>query len=83
MAIQLYKAGDTHEVRGVKCEVGNFDIGELDTQLKNGWVANEQDLIEESTAEEVNPVRQAAKEKGIEGWETKRLNTLQAAIDAA
>ena len=54
MAIQLYRKGDSHTVRGVTCEACNFDQSELDHQLESGWVCNEQDLIEK-------PAKKAAK----------------------
>ena len=37
MAIALYREGDTHEVDGVKCEIGTFDHRELEQRKKEGW----------------------------------------------
>lgn len=34
----------------------------------------------EETKESNNPVRDAAKEAGIEGWDTKRIKTLEAEL---
>ena len=85
MAIQLYRAGDTHEVRGILCEVGNFEPHELDALLAQGWAKDPKDIGgEESVSEDVpdtlNPVRLQAKEAGIEGWENKRIKTLEAEL---
>lgn len=39
MAIQVYRKGDTHTVRGIKCELRNIDIKYRETFLKSGeWV---------------------------------------------
>ena len=87
MAIQLYRAGDTHEVRGILCEVGNFEPHELDVLLAQGWAKDPKDIggvPEEPKAEiepdTLNPVRLQAKEAGIEGWENKRIKTLEAEL---
>lgn len=95
MAIQLYKPGNTHKVKGVECEVKNFDIAELDYQLKEGWYrypgewdqgeapAEEQSGYEDEAPQEYSktdpnhPVRVSAREAGIDGWDTKRLATLE------
>ncbi len=90
MAIQLYKAGDSHEVRGIKCEVANFKPAELEARLAEGWAKSPEDIgngdkqeeikeaEEELFEEEIDPaeVRERAKVAGIEGWEKKRIKTL-------
>ncbi len=86
MAIQLYRPGTTHEVNGVKCEIGNFDISSMQGLIDIGWFTttdfNAQDEEPElETEEDINPVRVDAREAGIEGWETKRIKTLQAELD--
>lgn len=121
MSAQLYKKGNTHTVRGIDCELKNFDLAEVDYQLKNGWFLSPEELAEgaeevsavESTDESTDegntddgvldepektesfsaveigkndpnhPVRIAAKEAGIEGWDSKRLKTLEAALNDA
>ena len=45
MPLVLYKKGTTHEVNGVKCEIGRFEYDELFDRLKEGWV-NDPDKIE-------------------------------------
>lgn len=101
MAIQLYKPGNNHVVQGVPCEVKNFDIAELDYQLKQGWfrVPGEWDQVEteaeepETTKAPENepvgnndpnhPVRISAKAAGIDGWDTKRIATLEKQLNGA
>ena len=86
MAIQLYRAGDTHEVRGILCEVGNFEPHELDALLAQGWAKDPKDIGGEKIDEvpdvpdSLHPVRLQAKEAGIEGWENKRIKTLEAEL---
>ena len=82
MAIQLYRKGSTHTVRGVECECKNFKTGDLTLLLKEGWVTDPSEIDKPVDVEqEMNPIREAAKEAGIEGWDTKRIKTLQAALD--
>jgi len=90
MAIQLYKAGDTHEVRGIKCEVRNFTNQEYGYWLENGWYLDPKDIPLESVEEakeeveeekELHPVRLAAKDAGIDGYEKKRIKTLEGELD--
>lgn len=83
MAISVYKEGDTHTVNGVKCTIVQcLDVAEMHHHLENGCVLDEQDLYpEQEDFGDLNPVRLAAKEKGIEGWDTKRIKTLQALLD--
>jgi len=92
MAIQLYKTGTTHTVRGIECEVCNFSPRELDLRLSQGWVKDPSELgesappevVEETsqdTDENINPVRLKAKEAGIDGWDKKRIKTLEAELE--
>jgi len=50
MGIALYKPGDTHEIRGVKCTMEVFEIWQLDSCLKDGWKKNPQDTLEVENA---------------------------------
>ncbi len=106
MAIQLYRAGNTHTVRGIECELKNFTPNSLDAMLDEGWLKSPEEIgndkqIEESDQDErqeessedapqqedqeeikvLNPVRQAAKDAGIEGYEIKRIKTLEGLLD--
>ncbi len=94
MAIQLYKEGTSHNVKGVECEVKNFNISELEEKLAEGWVKSPSEIGGETvseapietmeSAEEIkettHPVRMAAKEAGIDGWDTRRIGTLEAEL---
>lgn len=85
MAIAVYKKGNKHLVNGVPCEIVLcIDVSDMNAQLENGCVHDEKELLvseEKESSEEINPIRLAAKEAGIEGWETKRIKTLQALLD--
>ena len=55
--IALYRKGNTHVIRGVKCEMGRFETKRLQGCLNSGWVTNPQDLLEvEEVVEVVEPV---------------------------
>jgi hypothetical protein len=45
MACLLYKKGDTHTVRGVKCIRQKFEAHEIPAQLQNGWVTTPQKTL--------------------------------------
>lgn len=49
---------------------------------ENGIEYAEDAEEEEEDTSDLNPVRLAAKEAGIEGWDTKRIKTLQKALEA-
>jgi hypothetical protein len=42
--IALYRPGDTHTVKGVKCKLGRFPNSELAVRLSEGWLTNVEDL---------------------------------------
>lgn len=42
--ITLYKKGSTHIVKGVECEIKNFNIDELESAKKEGYVTDPKDL---------------------------------------
>jgi len=90
--IQLYKSGNSHTVRGIECEVKNFDFEEMELMLSQGWVKDPSEIGESAPTEvieetpavsdtNINPIRLAAKEAGIDGWETKRIKTLEAELE--
>lgn len=91
MAIQLYREGSTHTVRGVDCEIGNFQPIEMEAMLKEGWVKDPSEIgveapkkpVKEEKGKDdtsIDPVRLAAKKAGIENWESKRIKTLEAEL---
>ncbi len=86
MAVQVYRAGTTHNIRGIECEIGNFSITSYMSMLNDGWYASPDEIgndaqDEDEDEEKINPVRILAKEKGIEGWDIKRIKTLEALLD--
>lgn len=89
MSAQVYRHGDTHVVRGVTCELKNIGIHEVDYYVEHGWCRSEKELIDtpEDDAPEddagLNPVRAAARDAGIAGWDTKQLKTLEKALSDA
>lgn len=48
MALQLYRKGNTHTVRGIECEVINVSLAEHFQLLESGegWVRDPSELIE-------------------------------------
>jgi len=62
----------------------------LDAQLASGWIVNESGIVDTVTKEEadtndsgklsIDEVRAAAKEAGLDGWDTKRKATLEAEL---
>lgn len=85
MAIHVYKKGTKHTVNGVLCEIVYcIDVTDMNAQLANGCVHDEKELYaEKKESEEINihPVRIAAREAGLENWETARIKTLEAALN--
>ena len=57
MAISLYKEGDTHVVRGVKCEILTCHHSKLDEYLSQGYVTAPEDLAKAKT--EVKDIEEA------------------------
>ena len=83
MAIVIYRAGNAHVINGVTCEMGRFDVSRLQALLDDGWVTDpKQLLISEADTNNTDKlsskeVRAAAKEAGIEGWETEKIKKLK------
>jgi len=97
MAIQVYKPGNTHTVRGVECEALNINIGSLSHYLENGyykkegeWLEAVEDEVETEDEPQVDEpvenkraegVREKAKAAGIEGFDKKRIKTLESELN--
>ncbi len=47
MAIRLYKKGDTHVYKGIKCELKNFEEFSVASALKEGWHMSVADIDSE------------------------------------
>ena len=54
MAVMLYKKGDKHEIRGIKCEMKRFPIAHMHTALKAGFVTDPKQL----EPKKVKPVKE-------------------------
>ncbi len=96
MAIQLYREGTTHNVRGIECELMNCDIADLNYYVDQGWSTSPETLeipiesddlpaeggpIPDPAPQDINPIRLRAKEAGIDGWDTKNFKTLEAELE--
>ena len=83
MAIKLYRKGTTHNINGVECEIrlftGRNPLGFVGI---DGWCKSIDDIDGVTDSDEwggytSEQVRELAKEADIEGWDTKRINTLK------
>lgn len=62
-----------------------FEAAEVGRNIEGGWSVTDptaEPVSAPDEAEEINPVRAAAKEAGIDGWDTKRIKTLEAELSA-
>lgn len=57
MACLLYRKGDEHTVRGVKCLRQKFEAHEIATQLKNGWFTTPGGAYEKKNTEGAGPTK--------------------------
>lgn len=51
--VLVYKEGDSHVIRGVKCEFARIKISEIDLYLSKGYVKDPQELLEEVEVSEL------------------------------
>lgn len=90
MTCILYRKGKGTQEFGIECESTTCEVEYLDSLLASGWSVNPPGYVppvsDEETDDEddapLNPVREAAKAAGIEGWDTKRIGTLQKLLEA-
>jgi len=81
--ITLYKKGNSHIVRGVVCELRNFETTEFDYALSLGYITDESKLDEkeadtnQSGKLSVKEVREAAKKAGISNYSKKKIDDLK------
>ena len=83
--ISLYKEGNTHIIRGVSCELKQFNVNDLEHALSLGYKTSPRDLYK-PTKEEADTngtgklstaeIRAAAKLAGIDNYAKKRISTL-------
>ena len=94
MAVALYRKGNTHTIRGIECEMQRFDNQHFESYLQEGWVIDPKLLAEPANEPANDPVsqfeggtitpqqvRESAKQAGIEGWDIKRIKTLEAELN--
>lgn len=86
MACVIYREGTGTVEHGIVCESTTCEIEHLEGLLSHGWSVNppsyqevkdEPEDDESDDASDINPVRLKAKDAGIEGWDTKRIGTLE------
>lgn len=93
MAVILYREGNTHTNRGIKCEARVFPVERMQAHLDDGWVLDPVELvtvlsepvadfegdIDDGMWEEwtLEELRKKAKEAGFQKWETARTKTLK------
>jgi hypothetical protein len=89
MSVALYKAGSTHTIKGIECEMKLFNENSFTNMLGSGWFYSPSECYEEATEPEDkldslddNEVRSIAKECGIKNWHNKKIARLKAEIDA-
>lgn len=95
MTCIVYREGRGTIEFGIECESAACEIEYLEGMLADGWSINppgyeppKPEMVEASEDESddgdapINPVRLEAKEAGIEGWDTKRIGTLQKLLEA-
>lgn len=82
--ITLYKDGDSHTVRGVKCQLKQFEVGQLKSAILNGWRITPEKLVVDTNQSgklSAKEVREAAKKAGIEDWKKGKIADLKKALD--
>lgn len=86
MASILYRAGTGTIVDGIECESVRVEHDQYQSHLSAGWSADVPGAkpldADGDGIVDADEVRQAAKDAGIEGWDTKRIKTLLAALEA-
>ena len=81
MSCVVYREGKGHFEHGIECEAARVDIDQLEAHLNSGWSVNPPGYVTEVADEDpADDTRAAAKAAGIEGWDTKRIKTLKAAL---
>jgi hypothetical protein len=86
MACILYREGKGAVEHGIPCESTTCEVETLEAMIEAGWSVNppgyeppklEGVEDEQEDAPAIHPVRLAAKEAGVEGWDFKRIGTLE------
>lgn len=53
MAVLVYRKGESHEIRGIKCEMARIEVRSLQNHLNAGWVTDINDLVSKPIVEPV------------------------------
>lgn len=76
----LFKKGSLHSFRGIPCEIIKVSASQVKEYKDNGWFSS----LDEANADtndsgklSNDEVRQAAKEAGLENWESGRIKGLK------
>jgi hypothetical protein len=83
MALKLYRTGTTHCINGIQCEIRLFKNRDASRFIGlDGWCSSIDDLNKPEVTDEwkgytSEQIRDLAKDESIEGWDTKRINTLK------
>ena len=84
MASLLYRAGTGHFENGVECEMISVEYDQYEAMLSAGWSTSPPGATaaeESKELSEADKVREAARLAGIDGWDTKRINTLRGLLE--
>ncbi len=60
MAINLYRKGNSHEVRGIDCEIVRCEISQMEDFLSAGCVKSPEDLLNKKEAAAVDKANSIA-----------------------
>lgn len=82
MASRLYREGKGWVENGVECDSILVEIDQLEAMLSAGWSVDVPGAKSEEFEKTDEEIRQAAKEAGIDGWDTKRISTLRKLLEA-
>ena len=77
MAVLVFRAGNTHTIKGVVCEMKRVPLAEMGGYIAEGWVTRTELLNAKPVKLSNSEVRESAEKAGIDGWDTKRFATLR------
>ena len=81
MSTAMYRAGETHNVRGTVCEMKVFEIPEIESATAEGWVMSPEEVKDDLfEGLENKEIRQLAKDAGNEDWDSARIETLKSEL---
>lgn len=88
MATKLYRAGKSHCVNGIECEVRLFPHNGLSFIGLHGWCSSPEDINKVDKTDEwadytPDQIRELAKDQDIEGWDSKRITTLKEVLSGS